>query len=90
MTSGLLPSRRKAVEPRIVPLSQEAIRVIETNRPLAGHTDFVFPGPKGVAMNNPQKAVSRLRERSKVDFRIHDIRRTVATGLSSSACERTL
>ena len=33
-------------------------------------------------MWNPQKAANRVRARSGVQFRIHDIRRTVATGLA--------
>jgi len=39
-------------------------------------------GPTGATVQNPQKAVARVRKNSNVQFRIHDIRRTVATGLA--------
>ena len=44
---------------------------------------WVFPSPKGDRpFDWEQRATSRLRERSGVDFRPHDLRRTVATGLT--------
>jgi integrase len=66
----------------VIPLSGEAVRVIESLRPLSGHKPAVFLGPTGDAIANPGKSIIRLRKRSKVEFRIHDIRRTVATGLA--------
>jgi hypothetical protein len=39
---------------------------------------------------NPQKSAERVRERSKVTFRIHDVRRTVASGLGELGIEEGL
>jgi integrase len=65
-----------------VPLSESAVRVLRELHPLAGHTEWIFLGPTGGAIQNPQKAVGRLRKKTGIEFRIHDLRRTVATGLA--------
>lgn len=67
----------------VLPLSSQAAALLEMLRPLAGHSQWIFLGPTGKAIAHPQKAVARIRARSGVQFRIHDIRRTVATGLAS-------
>lgn len=65
-----------------IPLSEASIDVLQTLYPLTGQSEWVFMGPTGANVQNPQKAVVRVRKNSKVQFRIHDIRRTVATGLA--------
>jgi len=65
-----------------VPLSREAVRVLQGLNPQTGHSDYVFLGPTGRAIANPQKAVARLRTNTNIEFRIHDIRRTSSTGLA--------
>jgi integrase len=65
-----------------IPLSEDAVKVLRELHPLAGHSEYVFMGPTGAAIQNPQKAVARVRKNSGVEFRIHDIRRSVATGIA--------
>jgi len=65
-----------------LPLSNEAVDVLRSLYPLTGNSEWIFMGPTGAAIQNPQKAVARVRINSKVQFRIHDVRRTVATGLA--------
>ena len=65
-----------------LPLSPAAAKVLQGLYPLAGHSEHVFLGPTGRAIQNPQKAVERLRKNTKIEFRAHDLRRTVATGLA--------
>lgn len=71
-----------------VPLSPEAIRILETRRASVGG-EWVFPG-KGASghLIEPKTAWKRILERAKIkDLRIHDLRRTLgswqaATGAS--------
>lgn len=75
--------RSKNAESHPLPLSIGALRVL---RRLTRGSDgvFLFPAPTREGfMDHPQKAILRVRETSGVaDFRLHDIRRTVATRLS--------
>jgi integrase len=76
--------------PFAVPLSPQAVAVLEVLRPFAAHSDFVFPGgsPRRASLDSerslfsPQKSVQQVRERTGIkDFMMRD-RRTVATGLA--------
>ena len=64
-----------------LPLSYEAIRILEMIRPLTGNMEFVFEGPRGANIQHTQKACERLRKASGIHFRTHDLRRTTATHL---------
>ncbi len=66
-----------------VPLSDQTQTLLKMLWPLTGHTEHVFIGPNGRALTSPQKAKERIAQRAKVPFRIHDIRRTVATQLAA-------
>jgi len=71
-----------------VPLSPQALAILERRRESANGL-WVFPSPTTEhAIENPQKAAERLRERSNVpDLRLHDFRRTAAslmTGMGTS------
>jgi integrase len=77
--------------PFVVPLSPQAVAVLELLRPFSAHSDFVFPGgsPRRASLDternlfSPQKSADRIRERTGIeDFMMRDIRRTVATGLA--------
>jgi integrase len=77
--------------PFVVPLSPQAVAVLDLLRPFAAHSDFVFPGgsprraslDSGRSLFSPQKSIQRMRERTGIkDFMMRDIRRTVATGLA--------
>lgn len=62
-----------------VPLGPQALATLRERRPLA-RTEFVFPGGQpGLSFSNPQKHMRRLRQRTNIDFRFHDLRRTAAS-----------
>ena len=64
-----------------VPLSPQALKVLKALRSVTGDSPWVFPSPKkeGASIAHAQKAIERLVERSGVDFRGHDLRRTAAS-----------
>ena len=82
----------KAGDPHPVPLSSGAMRLVPRIRQASGTVEFLFPAPTAVCrgcgraghMDVPNKAVTRLRRVDGVprDFRLHDVRRTVATRLA--------
>jgi integrase len=75
--------RSKNAESHPLPLSMGVLRVLRRlGRGAEGV--FLFPAPTREGfMDHPQKAILRVREASGVaDFRLHDVRRTVATRLS--------
>jgi len=77
-TIKLKGERTKTGEPRDIPLSRAAVPILE-NAPRIAGSDFVF-GAKPVA--SWPRAKARLDELSGVtSWRIHDLRRTTATGL---------
>jgi hypothetical protein len=50
---------------------------------LAGESPYVFPGPRGTAMNWVQKACDRVMERAGIeDGRHHDTRRVLQTNMA--------
>jgi integrase len=72
-----------------VPLSDSALQVIETMRPITGETDYVFCSPR--KDNEPIKWIKSSTKKIKddkdngiADFRPHDLRRTVATYMADS------
>ncbi len=78
-------ARTKNGEPNRVPLSPLAVRLIRQAMLLAGESDWVFPNPTNdgpIDPHAPTRAMSRARERLGIsDFRVHDLRRTAATGM---------
>jgi integrase len=64
-----------------VPLSPQAVKVLKSLRSLTGDSPWVFPSPKkeSASIAHAQKAIERIVERSGVDFRGHDLRRTAAS-----------
>jgi len=72
-----------------VPLSPQALAILERRRDSA-NDPWVFPSPTtDHAIENPQKAAERLRERSKVsDLRLHDFRRTAASLMTGMGISR--
>ena len=65
-----------------LPLTDEAVKVFRMLHPLSGNSEHVFLGANAKAVQSPQKAVARLRTRTRIEFRVHDIRRSVATGIA--------
>jgi integrase len=68
-------------EPHIVPLSAGALQILARRRgqKVAPLSPYVFPAPSGGHIRHPHRAIPALRAQSSVlDFRLHDVRRTVS------------
>ena len=75
--------------PHRVPLSAPALRILERLKRDSGKSEWVFPshGDSG-HLENVQKAVTRLRKATGVDFRAHDLRRSAASHMASMGIPR--
>ena len=80
---SLSGERTKNGEPHTVPLSKPARIIIEALPKIAG-SELVFTTNGKTAVSGWSKARSDLAE-LKEPWTLHDLRRTVATGLQSSA-----
>lgn len=62
------------------------MRIVDDARQLAAGGQFLFPDPTGeapISAQVPTKAIARARAALGIqDFRLHDLRRTAATGLA--------
>lgn len=77
-------ARQKSKAAHMVPMCEAARGILPADEPDAAtrKTDLVFPGQRGTPFGGWSKAKADLDKASGVkDWRIHDIRRTVATGL---------
>lgn len=80
--------RTKNGEPNRVPLSPLAVKLINAAAELsAGNKEWLFPSAidpeKAIDPHAPTKALERSREALGIEnFRIHDLRRTAATGMA--------
>jgi integrase len=79
-TITLAGDRTKNGEPHIIPLSAPA-RALLDGLPKAETGDLVFPGPSGSIKSWPRYFEKLKKIAGIADWRLHDIRRTVATGL---------
>lgn len=82
-----LPAERsKNREGHRIPLSPLAVRLIKEAQRLAGDSKFLFPSPKDAApigAGAATKGMQRARPTFDLaDFRVHDLRRTAATGMA--------
>ncbi len=72
----------KSGRPHDVPLSEPAVQLLESVRLLTGHLEHVFAGPTKRPISATSKLKARLDDNAGVTgWRIHDIRRTVASNL---------
>jgi integrase len=72
---------RKGGRTHVVPLPPLALRILADLRPVSGGTPWVFVGKRGASLaNNPARWTDVLRGASGLDFTLHDLRRTCATG----------
>ena len=62
-----------------VPLSPEALGVLESVLKPSALSDWVFPSRRGGHVRWVQSAVREIREQTPFDWRPHDLRRTAAT-----------
>jgi integrase len=83
--------RVKGGKTHTLPLPSQAVEALEAVWPISGRTPFVCSGTaiRG-HLWNPQKTVARVRAASGVTFRVHDVRRTVASGLAELKVEQRL
>jgi integrase len=72
---------RKGGRTHVVPLPHLALRILGDLRPVSGATPWVFVGKRGASLaNNPARWAEILRAAAGLDFTLHDLRRTCATG----------
>ena len=82
LSAWTLPAARsKNGKPHVVPLSEEMQTLLRAQPARSKETDLVFPGERSV-FSGWSKSKARLDRRSGVpDWTLHDLRRTMATGL---------
>jgi integrase len=71
----------------IVPLTREAVSVLNSMRERRGTSLWVFPSPKSASghIEEPKAAWSRLLKAAKIEgLRIHDLRRTFGSRLAET------
>ncbi len=73
-----------------VPLAPQALALLDKLRPLTGNSAWVFASPRkpGRHIVAVQKAAERIAKRSEVEFVPHDLRRTVASCMTSMGISR--
>jgi integrase len=82
--------RTKGDKPHVLGLPRQVIAVLR-EACLSSHTPYVCSGPAVCGhLYNPQKSAARVRKRSGVAFRSHDVRRTVASGLGEIGIDEGL
>ena len=79
--------RTKNQQVNRVPLSGLAVELLEDAILASGDSEFVFPSPTGngpITAHAATRAISRARPKIGIgNFRVHDLRRTVATSMAS-------
>ena len=85
-----IPSERsKNGLPHRVPLSAQAIRILEELRRESKDPIWTFPSPRGSApMGDVHKAVYRIKDRTGIHFVGHDFRRTAASHMTGMGISR--
>jgi len=72
---------RKGGRAHVVPLPTLALDILKDLRPVTGKAPWVFVGKRGASLaNNPARWTEFVRKTAGFDFRLHDLRRTCATG----------
>jgi integrase len=72
---------RKGGRTHVVPLPSLALDILKDLRPVTGKTPWVFVGKRGASLANiPGRWTEFVRKAAGLDFRLHDLRRTCATG----------
>lgn len=76
--------------PHRVPLSPQALAILQQLKPLTGSSEWVFESPKkpGTHITAVRKATVRLASGAAVDFTAHDLRRTAATYMATMGVSR--
>lgn len=71
-------------EPILIPISKEAIEILEVRRKETGKSPFVFPAKSATGyMTPPKKRWAALMKRAELsDLHIHDLRRTMGSWMA--------
>ncbi len=79
--------RTKNSQTNRVPLSPLAVRLLQDAIEVSGESEYVFPSPTRsgpITAHAATRALSRARSKLDIEnFRVHDLRRTVATSMAS-------
>lgn len=70
-----------------VPLSEMVKNILKNLKPITGKSDYVFESPviEGQPLNSVKSTTEKIQAETSIkDFRLHDLRRTVATKLEES------
>lgn len=83
------PERAKNGVRHLVPLSEPVLEILSKIRPVS---QWVFPSPRPACghIKNLKEAHGRIKTLSGVDFHIHDLRRTAATGMARLGVDRVV
>jgi integrase len=74
-----------------VPLTDEVRVLLESMRAHNPASDsYLWVAGVTLPLSSPRKALRRITERCGASFTVHDLRRTVATGLGELGCNRTV
>ncbi|MDR8394078.1 integrase arm-type DNA-binding domain-containing protein [Aliifodinibius sp. S!AR15-10] len=74
-----------------VPLSEMALELLDKLKPITGESEYIFESPinDGQPLTSVKKTTEKIQDLTSVsDFRLHDLRRTVATKLEESLVEQ--
>jgi integrase len=72
---------RKGGRTHVVPLPPLTLHILADLRPVTGDSRWVFAGKRGASLaNNPARWTEIVRKACALDFTLHDLRRTCATG----------
>lgn len=83
-------TRSKNKLPHRVPLSPPAIEILASLPKTSSRWVFPSPNVEDQPIKNLTRGMKRIRARSGVDFRGHDLRRTAASLMASSGVSRTV
>jgi integrase len=80
----LPPERTKNGQKHLVPLSRQAMAIIKSMPQIVGDVDYVFPGSGNRRLAGFSHIKDRIdaRTKFKAPWTIHDLRRTVASGMA--------
>lgn len=76
----------KGKKTHVVPLSEMAVKILENLHQLTGNSEYVFRSPNkdNAPLSHFGATAERIRGKSKLpNFKIHDLRHTVITGMIS-------
>ena len=71
-----------------VPLAPQALDLLRGLKKTSGKSEYIFPGSKKEPIANLQKPMRRIRQRTGIEFRFHDLRRTAASHMTGIGISR--